>query len=186
MKKGYSNNIHLLLVFLSGGLLCFIFLNITNIQFDSKLNLSDILNILITSLIGIYLGVIIQKQHSSTRFEKEYLISEIKKIIEEISCASVFKNFNDIDFSEAKSKFKEINIDLTNFENTIQESSFFTTHSNSKVRTCFSEFRKSITNLKHNSINKRITPSYTEMTNIHKAYKALRRELFKEIISING
>lgn len=186
MKRFNSENLMLIIVFFGGCIFSFVCINFSNIHFESKVILSDILSLLTTAFVGVYLGITIQKQHSSSRFEREYLISEIKTLIESIASYSVFKNFNSIDFNQVKIAFKGLNIHLTNFENTLEESSFCNRSTISHIRSLFSDFRKSILNLSPNPNTGLINPSLAERVIINKAYKTLRKELFKEIVEINN
>jgi hypothetical protein len=56
----------------------------SKITLSNEVNPFDILSLIVSSVVAIWLGRYISKKLSAQRFEKEYLISDIKKIEDEI------------------------------------------------------------------------------------------------------
>jgi hypothetical protein len=139
---------------------------------------------ILTAVVGIYLGITISGRQSSSRFEKEFLIEEIKRITEYIDTISVFKNTEQIKHDDAIKSFKEINLKLFNFENIISSAHYCEGLDIKSLRDSFKIFRNSILDL--NPQNKLINPNPEQRTIIIKSYAAFRKEIFKMITEING
>lgn len=185
MKFNINKELVLLLaVFFIGFVFGLIFLNIFNIEVDSKINLSDFFSMILTAAVGIYLGITISGRQSSSRFEKEFLIEEVKRITEYIDSIAVFKNTEQIKHDEAKKSFKEINLKLFNFESIISSAHYCEGLDIKPLRNSFKIFRKSILNL--NPQNGLVNPDPEQRTSIIKSYADFRKEIFKMITEING
>lgn len=186
MKKLNPEFLLNLAIFFGGLIFGLICTHIYEATLKPEINISDLFGLVLTSIVGIYLGNTIQKQQSSSRFEKEYLISELKNIIQKIEQNQFFKNFNNIDFNVSKSEFQELNIIITNFENIVLESTISDKINFKELRNSFSIFRKSILNISPTIGLLMILTTNTQKTAINKAYKNFRKELFKKIVEINN
>lgn len=86
----------------------------TFFKFDDEINIIDLLTLLISSLLGVYIATTLQKKVSDDKYEKDLLLSEITQ------AKSDFKNIynavlNDqINFNETVYAFKVISSNLSN------------------------------------------------------------------------
>jgi len=170
-------------VFTAGIIFGIILIPFFNIEVDSKVNLSDILSMLLTAVIGIYLSITIGGRQSSSRFEKEFLISEVKRITEYIDAANLFKNTVNIPAEDAAKGFKELNIRIFNFESILSDADYCQGLEATELRNAFKNLRVSILHL--TSRKGLITPTSTERTDIVNKYSLFRKEVFKIITEIN-
>jgi hypothetical protein len=173
-----------IVVFFIGCIFGLMFSSVTSIDFDPKISISDIFSMALTSAIGIYLGITISNRQSSSRFEKDFLISEVKRITEYIDSTTFFKNTEEFKLEEATKSFKELNIRLINFESILSDARYCEGLDSGGLRNAFKNFRCGVTDLKLQ--NGLIRPNSSERSFIIKKYTDFRKEIFKMITSINS
>jgi hypothetical protein len=171
-------------VFIVGIIFGLIFQPFFNIEVDPKINISDLLSMILTAGVGIYLGITISGRQSSSRFEKEFLITEIKRVNEYIDSINVFKNTEEILVDEAAKGFKEINIRLYNFESILSDAHYCKGIESNTLRQAFKLLRESVLHLAPK--NGLIKATQSERLNIINNYTAFRKAVFKLIIAINS
>ncbi|QQD14269.1 hypothetical protein [Sphingobacterium sp. UDSM-2020] len=95
---------------IGGILLGFLFCNYTFFEFDEKINLIELFNVLITAIVALFLTMYIQDKQSKTQKEKEFVINEINELhcfVKEIKGCS---RKNIYPFEDIKSTFKDFNV----------------------------------------------------------------------------
>lgn len=85
-------------------------------KFVSEINLVDFANLVITSLIGLFIAVTIQKHQANERIEKDLLISEISQIKNDLKTIYTTVLNENIDFSDTVFTFKISSSNLSNLE----------------------------------------------------------------------
>jgi len=169
--------------FFAGLIFGFIFPSLFDIEVQSEINLSDLLSIGATVVLGIYLGTTITSRQSSTRFEKEFLIDEARKIINYLDSDPAFRDTYEINHDSAKSGFKSLNISRLNFENLLSQSDYSSDIETDQLEKIFREFRAKV--LFITPILGIIKPDTAERKAIVELNSNFRKEVFRLIIEIN-
>jgi hypothetical protein len=109
MKRGPIFLICSLLV----GVLIGVFLcNWTYFEFEKSIKFTDLIGILATSIIGLYIASVIGHKESSSRAEKDFFINEIKLSLSNIEKLRYYSSVNGFPFQETVALFKEMNMHL--------------------------------------------------------------------------
>lgn len=183
MRSNHNELLFSLLIFGAGVIFGLIFQSLFKMNVENTISLSDLFTLIFTIFLGIYIGSTITGKQSSNRFEKELLISEIKRITDYLDSQSVFRNTESIDYNNAKSSFKQLNITIFNIGNVIRDAGYSKEVDISILRQKFSAFRNAILGLTpQNSV---IIPSQQERTLIVNSYSSFRSEVFKAIVKVN-
>lgn len=110
MKKFNWNWLRILVYILSGVFVGVLLCNYTFFEFDKKINLVELLNVLITAFVALFLTIYIQDRQSKEQKEKEFIISEINELLSFVQEIKEYSKSNIYPFEEIKSTFKDFNI----------------------------------------------------------------------------
>jgi hypothetical protein len=153
-------------------------------EVDNKLNLFDLLDVIITSILGIYIAKTIQEQHSNSRNEKDFFISETKELKSYIDRLHQFAKSNSFPFEEVKSLFKDINQTSRLVNDLLSESKNCNGVSFDVFLTGMREIRNYITSKSPNEINI-IALSKTEIMWVERNLFKMKKDLYKVLLTIN-
>jgi len=106
----------------SGVLLGVFFCNYSYFIFDKVIKITDLVYWLITSTVGLYIAINVNKAFQKNHSEKEIIITEIKGILEQVNKVVALINNNRLPLQETKNQFKRINENLGLVETLIEES----------------------------------------------------------------
>lgn len=152
-------------------------------KMDSTIEVTDLITLFVTSLIGVYIGKSLQSQISSERSEKDFLISEIKELKTEFKKVKAGNNAGYFDFDEAKTMFKEINQNITHFENICSISTFCASIDHRTLRSEFTSLRNIVTGI--SPVNNRINIDFSTKALIEEKLNSLNSIFYTLIICIN-
>jgi hypothetical protein len=184
IKDFFIDHSFFIAIFFVGFLFGALFPTVISFQIDPKINVSDLLSMIVTSVVGVYLAITIAGNQSSSRFEKEFLIGETKKLAEFLGSQKVFTDTRTINSKEAAIAFKDLNILIINLENIIPIATHCTGISTENIRSSFKELRHAITNLP--STTGVITPSVIERQDIIQKNNEFKKHVFRLIMNINS
>lgn len=99
-----------------GLLFGFLFSNYEYFQFDSEINLIDLLNLMVSVFLAVYISIYLADKNSKNHVKRDYTIKEINEVSmlhkQLKSCADA----NQYPFETTKAHFKEINLQLVFLE----------------------------------------------------------------------
>ncbi|WP_298741442.1 hypothetical protein [uncultured Chitinophaga sp.] len=150
---------------------------------DSTIEVTDLVILIVTSLIGIYIAKSIQSQISIERSEKDFLISEIKELKSEFKKIKANSTTGYFDFEEAKTMFKEINQIIKHFEDICLISSFSHKIDNRMLRVEFTDLRNLITGI--SPVNNQILITFRIKSQVEQKLNNINSILYRSIIHIN-
>ena len=117
------NNVFICLTCLVVGALAGVFFcNYTFFQFESKINLFDLISLLITSTLGLYVAIVVGGAFNRKSGEKGLLIEEIKKSITQIDKITELIEGRTYPLLQMNSEVKKLNEHLYLIDNLINAS----------------------------------------------------------------
>ncbi len=91
-------------------------------EFDSKINYFDLFTFCLTTIVGLWLAININKSFTRNNSEKQLLITELKTIVEFTDKLSVYIDNGKLPMSRAAGHFKLINKGLLFFDELLYKS----------------------------------------------------------------
>jgi hypothetical protein len=170
-------------IFLAGMIFGIIMIHVNGIEIEQKITISDVLSMLVTTIVGVYLATTISKNQSANRYEKDFLISETKKVLEMMHSESVFTDTQQFDKDVTAKAFKRLNILLHNLETLFPLSEHCSFIETSALRSEFKNLRRLMTGIPSKS--NIIHPDNQQRMLIASAITLFKRKLFSTIIDIN-
>lgn len=177
------NNLKCLFLLVLGGLIGFFSVQWTLFEFDYKIVLVDLINLIVTASLGYYIATYLQNKQGSSRVEKDLLIEEVKKVKIDLDRINSFVENNQIPFGETVSIFKNISGNI---------SSVIELSKTCKIKGDCGLLLLQITT---KELKKLVTGSSTangnfKLTQAHKGYilnlhRKLKGQVFNSIIAIN-
>jgi len=158
------------------------FCNFTYFQFDPKINIFELLSLIVTTGFGIYIAINIGRALSLQNSEKSLLIEEVKesiKITENINSAIEKRSY---DIKTMAGELKSLNEHLYLLE-TLLESSHCKDIELTNVRFDLRALRNVITS--QSASNNIVTLDLTNYKSAKAAYRMLKHKYFKLIFEIN-
>ncbi len=108
---------------LTSGVLLGVFLcNFSYFVFEKTINISDLISLLVTSVIGIYIATTVSRVFTKNNSEKEFLINEVKSILKIVNQVLDQVNDRSLPFNKTVNNFKKTNENLLLIENLIKSS----------------------------------------------------------------
>lgn len=159
-KFKWSNLKNVVLVII-GIFLGFVFCNYTFFEFEDKINLVDLANLIVTVLVALYLSVYIHDKQTKNQKEKDFLINEINELnifIREIKECSTRNSYP---FESIKTTLKELNLQVKFIAEVYPENA---NHDFKNISSIFRTLRSTITNV--SPINGYITLPSTQKKNL--------------------
>lgn len=91
------------------------------IEFERNLPPLDLISLLVTSLVTIFLGYYITKKLTESRIEKDSLIEDLKKIESYMySVQDVLKNYKKVDVRQITTELEMAVLNISRFKNTLK------------------------------------------------------------------
>lgn len=106
----------------SGILLGVFFCNFSYFIFEKAVRLQDLLGLIVTSIIGIYIATNVSRAFAKNTSEKEFLIKEIKGALKLVNELIGLVHGKSLPFTKTVNNFKTINEDLLLLERLIESS----------------------------------------------------------------
>jgi hypothetical protein len=166
----------------SGVLLGVFFCNFSYFEFDKSIKITDIIYWIITSTVGLYIAINVNKVFQKNHSEKDIIILEIKTIIKSVDKMIFFIKMKRLPFETIKAQFKEINEHLNLLDTLIKES-HCSTLSLSNHKKKLHELRRLITGL--SPTNGFIILKNSNFNDISKNAREFKVAFYKLIFAIN-
>lgn len=126
MNRRSANIINILMWMLLGLLVLFLVRLFcahwfSRIEFEKNLAPLDLISVLLTSLVTIFLGYYITKKLTESRIEKDSLIEDLKKIESYMySVQDVLKNYKIVDLQQISMELEMAVLNINRFKNTLK------------------------------------------------------------------
>lgn len=177
------NNIKIICYITIGSILGVFFSNYEYFKLVEELNLGDILGLIITSLVGLYIADTIQKNHTSHTKEKEFIIDEIKQIREHLAFLKKGSDSGSFPFNETISTLKDLNTKLLYIKQLFEMSPLCKKMDLKKIHAEFRTVRNLISGISPNSGLITIEPRIK--SNIERRLNAINKLVFTLILEVN-
>jgi len=122
MKKTHIRNTYIgLLVLLIGVIVWMCFEKwFCEYELENAVNPIDIISLIISTGVAVYLGHTITKGLSEERFDKEYIIKDLSLLDETLtSFTSYIQNAKEIDINECCDKIEDIRVGISKFKHSV-------------------------------------------------------------------
>lgn len=150
---------------------------------DPTIEISDIFNLVITSIVGLYIAHNIQKQQNSDRKEKDFIIEEIQDLRKDFTLFSGFNEAGIFPFEQTKSLSKSINRKLTQLERLIEVSSYCRGTKVDELQQNFRAIRNLV--LQVSPVNDQIKLTIRQKNNLETKVSDLIQGIYKLILQVN-
>lgn len=171
------------LIFFLGGIAGFLSCEWTYFEFDNKIVLVDLINLVLTGGLGYYIATALQNKIGSNRVEKDLLIEEIKKIKTELEKVQAYVDNGSIPFNEVLALLKSTSSNISSLILLIKLCKIQTDCGFPEIQRKTSQVKRLITNSP--SISGSFVLSQSSKTSTLYLLKDLNNQLFKAIVSVN-
>ena len=155
-------------------------------EFEKTIKITDLVSIIITAGVGLYIAVVIQDQQSTSRSEKDFFIDEVKvcrSYLEQLKSHATSKKFP---FDDTKRLFKELNQHIHLIVELLKQSK--SCKSVSYGEDSFKRIhrlRDYITKKSPNA-NREIILNGGEMLHVEAEITKIKKDFYKLILDVNG
>ena len=160
-----------------------IFSNWSYFTIGQSIEAVDVANLVITSLLGLYIAKTLQNQQSIVRSEKDFLISELKDFKTDLVKIKSDLERNCFEFEKTKSFFKDLNQRLKHFTENCQISSYCKKADSAKIQQDLIVLRSLITSIR--PVNGNITLHTITKLQVEKRLNSINTNIYALIITIN-
>jgi hypothetical protein len=171
-----------LCILTSGILLGVFFCDFSYFTFEKTIKISDLVSLVVTSTIGIYIATTVSRVFTKNNSEKEFLINEIKSTLKIINQILDQANERSLPFNKTVSNFKKANESLLLLKNLLK-SSHCSSINIDKISRKLVELRNLTTRI--SPINGVINLNSSDSSAIKASTLILKTELYKLIFEIN-
>lgn len=122
MKKPRTRNIYCVLILLLVAVIVWMICEkwFCKYDMDSTVNPMDLISLIITTGVAVYLGHTITKGLSEERFDKEYIIKDLNSLDDTLSSfISYIQNAKEIDINECGDKIEDIRVGISKFKHSV-------------------------------------------------------------------
>jgi len=179
----FVNSSVFLISFLAGVLSFKLFECYFLLNFDFEINVLDLLELILTLTLGLYISVIIDKRKNQDSIEKEFILNEVYKIRQFINNIDEAVETDNLVLSEIVKNFKFISHSLSSIED-------FSTKLDIKVKEEIDCVKKRYSTIKSLVTGSSTSDNKFKMTEIHKGQflteqKEFNIDLISLLIKIN-
>jgi hypothetical protein len=120
--------------------------------FKKELEPYTIISLIVTTLVTLWLGWYVSKKITEQRFEKEFIISDLKKIEDEIKFLERSFSASAIDIQALLAILLQLNTYIDRYSNTVEIIGISSLLSTSSLKTCYRNLYMKTTNLDGNQL----------------------------------
>lgn len=184
-KKGPKNNLLLkyffhVIALLLGVLIGIVLCNWSYFIFDREIHLNELVTVIITGAIAVYVGSNIQKAIIRSQNDHEVLFDEIKRIILYIERFDLWVDERRIPFEDGKKFFKKATLSISYCKEIFSENHALNEAAFNSVLNQFNTLKQTVLEISPTGDNIRLTMEQADTFDA--MYMKIRTELFKLLV----
>jgi hypothetical protein len=177
------NKFYIVCGFLFGILVGFLSTRYCFFEFDPEINLVDLLNLIVTVVLAIYVALFLQKKQGQDGAEKEIIISELKELKSENSILYDYVISGNLNINDTVRKFKTISVRLNSIKDLYRVCDISNSNNLAEIKNKLLDNKQLITGSP--VVNNMLAITPTHRSSYGQVSWKINKLITEEIISIN-